>query len=204
MTAPAAASRVGTSEHTSRPWRIHEIASGFRVEDVWRLPGTGGADDFRALIDALSTFNPLQSRSLVVRNLFAVRQWLGQALGWDDARTGNPPASLLDKVPAELPGAGADLHPLPFRQLYRTDDEWAAESANGTMHGILHLGRVPAGEGRFLAQLAVIVQPNGLLGEAYMALIKPFRYLLVYPRLLNGGELPWPGHTQPRRGVGTA
>jgi len=33
--------------HTSRPWRIHEIAADFRLEDVWALPTPGGPDAVR-------------------------------------------------------------------------------------------------------------------------------------------------------------
>ena len=33
--------------------------------------------------------------------------------------------------------------------------------------------------------MAVLVKPNGLLGTAYMAAIKPFRHLLVYPALMR-------------------
>ena len=32
---------------------------------------------------------------------------------------------------------------------------------------------------------AVLVNPNGMLGTAYMVAIKPFRYLLVYPSMLR-------------------
>ena len=37
--------RLPDTEHTSRPWRIHEITQDFRVEDVWayRTPGAGPA-----------------------------------------------------------------------------------------------------------------------------------------------------------------
>ena len=34
--------------------------------------------------------------------------------------------------------------------------------------------------------MAILVKPNGLLGRAYMAAITPFRYLIVYPRMLKG------------------
>src|SRR3712207_6962224 len=34
-------------------------------------------------------------------------------------------------------------------------------------------------------QMAVLVKPNGLFGKAYMAAIKPFRYLIVYPALMR-------------------
>jgi Protein of unknown function (DUF2867) len=33
--------------------------------------------------------------------------------------------------------------------------------------------------------MAVYVKPNGLLGTAYMAAIKPFRHLIVYPPLMR-------------------
>ena len=186
--------KVAASEHLSRPWRIHEVAPEFRVEDVWRFPGTGDATAFELLVDRLTSYNPLESRSFAVRNLFAVRQRLGDVLGWDEL-SGEPALRLADRVPEDIRGSGAELSPLPFRQLYRTEEEWAAESANATMHGVLHLGRIDLGADQFGAQLAVLVKPNGLFGEAYMAFIKPFRYLVVYPRLLSGDELGWPNHS---------
>jgi len=33
--------------------------------------------------------------------------------------------------------------------------------------------------------MAVLVKPNGLLGTAYMAAIKPFRHLIVYPAAMR-------------------
>jgi hypothetical protein len=37
--------RLPETAHTSRPWRIHEVAGDFQVEDVWALPTPGGAGD---------------------------------------------------------------------------------------------------------------------------------------------------------------
>jgi hypothetical protein len=39
--------------------------------------------------------------------------------------------------------------------------------------------------------MAVYVKPNGLLGNAYMAAIKPFRHLIVYPQMLRAIERRW-------------
>jgi hypothetical protein len=36
-----------------------------------------------------------------------------------------------------------------------------------------------------------LTKPNGLLGDAYMAAIKPFRYLLVYPAIMREMGLKW-------------
>ena len=56
---------------------------------------------------------------------------------------------------------------LPFTSLYLLEDEWAAEIANRTMHGVMHLGWVPDDAVGFRAQMAVFVKPNGLFGAAY-------------------------------------
>jgi hypothetical protein len=33
--------KLPETAHTSRPWRIHEIAPDFRLEDVWELSTRG-------------------------------------------------------------------------------------------------------------------------------------------------------------------
>jgi hypothetical protein len=75
--------------------------------------------------------------------------------------------------------------------LYLLDDEFAAEIANKTMHGVVHLGWVPDGTGGYRGQMAVLVKRNGLLGSAYMAGIAPFRHLLVYPTLMRDIGRMW-------------
>jgi hypothetical protein len=50
--------------------------------------------------------------------------------------------------------------------------------------------------------MAVLVKPNGRFGAAYMAAIKPFRYLLVYPALMRSIERDW--QTSSASGVGAA
>ena len=42
--------------------------------------------------------------------------------------------------------------------------------------------------------MAILVKPNGLPGAAYMAAIKPFRYLIVYPAMLRTWERRWEHH----------
>jgi hypothetical protein len=43
--------------------------------------------------------------------------------------------------------------------------------------------------------MAVYVKPNGLLGTAYMAAIKPFRYVIVYPALMRQIGREWRART---------
>jgi hypothetical protein len=50
---------------------------------------------------------------------------------------------------------------------------------------------VPDGTGGYRGQLAVYVKPNGLLGTGYMAAIRPFRHLIVYPQMLRQIGRTW-------------
>jgi hypothetical protein len=187
--------RLPSSAHTSRPWRIHELARDFRLEDVWALKTPGGPNDFPRLVRMAAALDPSRSPSPVVRALFEIRWKIGGLFGWDDPGTGigKRVPTLRDRLPADLREArpGPDFDALPFSTLYLTNDEWAAEIANGTMHGVLHLGWVPDATGGYHGQMAVLVKPNGLFGNAYMTAIKPFRHLLVYPRMLEGFERAW-------------
>jgi len=181
--------RLPNSEHTLRPWRIHELTPDFRLEDVWVLPGTGDPDEFLRLVRAFASGNPSQDSSGAVRALFAIRWKLGELLGWDapDAGLGSRVPTLRDRLPTDLRDgpSGPEFAALPFSSLYLTDDEWAAEIANRTMHGVMHIGRVPDETVGFRTQMAVLVKPNGLLGNAYMAAIRPFRHLIVYPSMMR-------------------
>ncbi|MEO6666618.1 MAG: DUF2867 domain-containing protein [Nitrospiria bacterium] len=181
--------RLPDSAHTSRPWRIHEIAADFRLIDVWALPTPGGPDDFPLLVKLLGSADPSLSSSTIVRALFAVRQKLGEVLGWDrpEAGLGSRVPSLRDRLPMDLrDGApGPEFDAGLFAPLYLTDTEFAAELANRTAHGLLHLGWVPNGTAGYRGQMAILVKPNGMLGEAYLAAIMPFRHLIVYPALMR-------------------
>jgi hypothetical protein len=184
------------SAHTSRPWRIHELTPDFRLEDVWALPTPGGPDDFHPLVERFASGDPEKdSDSRVVRALFALRWKLGELLGLDgtDAGIGSRVPTLRDRLPADLREGptGPAFESLPFTSLYLLADEFAAEIANRTMHGVLHLGWVPDGNGGHHGQMAVLVKPNGLFGNAYMAAIKPFRHLIVYPMVIRDIEREW-------------
>ncbi len=187
--------RLPSSAHTSRPWRIHELTRDFRLEDVWALPASGGPDDFPRVVQMIASRDPSQSSSRAVRALFAIRWKIGELLGWDrpDDGIGSRVPTLRDRLPADLRDvpSGPDFDALPFTSLYLLDDEWAAEIANRTMHGVMHIGWVPDDAGGFRAHMAVYVKPNGVFGNAYMAAIRPFRHLIVYPAMLREGARTW-------------
>jgi hypothetical protein len=189
--------RLPDSAQTSRPWRIHELTRDFRIEDVWALPTPGGPEDFPRLVRIAASFDPSRSSFGAVRTLFAIRWKLGELLGWDtpDAGLGSRVPTLRDRLPADLRQTATrpEFDALPFSPLYVTDDEMAAEIANRTVHGVMHMGWVREGTGGYRGQMAVYVKPNGLLGEGYLAAIKPFRHLIVYPAMLRDIGRRWEG-----------
>ena len=187
--------RLPNTAHTSRPWRIHELTRDFRLEDVWALPTAGGPGDFPRLVEAFVSGDPAQGSSRVARALWALRWKLGELFGWDspDAGLGSRVPTLRERLPADLRDgpSGPDFDALPFNSLYLLDDEWAAETANQTVHGVMHVAWVPDQTGGYRGQMAVYVKPNGWFGATYMAAIRPFRHLIVYPPMLRQLEREW-------------
>lgn len=186
--------RLPSAAHTSLPWRIHELTSDFELEDVWALPTPGGRADFARLVALMASFDPAQS-STSVRVLFAIRWKLGELLGWDssssESGSGSPAPTLRERLPDDLREAPPGPVAEPFSSLYVIENECAAELANRTVHGVLHLGWVADGDGGYRGQMAILVKRNGLLGRAYMAAITPFRHLIVYPMMMRQIEREW-------------
>lgn len=181
--------RVPASEFRAHPWRIHEVTADFEVEDVWQLPGREPPSAFRRVVDAIATFDPADS-PFPARLLWSARTTLGDWLGWDDDRggVGSRVASLHERLPDDLRSLRTDpayFADAPFDVLLDLPDEFAAEIANKTMHGLMHLGALPTTDGSTRVQLTILVKPNGLLGQAYMAAIKPFRHAVIYPLMIR-------------------
>lgn len=181
--------KLPDSEQTSRPWRIHELVRDFRLLDVWALPTPGGPDDFPQLVEIVASSDTADTESRAARALWAIRWKLGEVFGWDEVEEEDLPdwQMLRDRLPEDLRDAptGPEFEELPFQSVYLLDDEWAAELANKTVHGVLHLSWVPDGPGAYRGQMAVYVKPNGLFGRAYLAAIEPFRHLVVYPPMMR-------------------
>lgn len=211
--------KLPNAEHECRPWRIHDIVSDFTLEDVWALPMQGGPEDFQALLDLAGSFDPSQAESRPTRFLWDLRDRLGSwfdlgeiSTPVDGQETGELPipgateTSLRDRLPPDLRGSASGLTfgSLPFVPLYRTDREAAAEVSNKTVHGVAHLAWVDQGEGRYEGRMAVYVKPRGAFGRAYMALIKPFRYWVVYPALMRQMERAWDARRSPTDAAASA
>ncbi len=198
--------KLDNAAHLSRPWRIHEIVPDFTLEDVWALPVRGSAEDFDTLLELIASSDPANADSLPTRLLWQLRDRLGSWLdlgrisaGASSADTGRlaipgtSETTLASRLPEDLRDAIRDARfdSLPFVALYRTDVEFAAELSNQTVHAVMHLAWVEEADGLYTGQMAVYVKPRGALGKAYMAAIKPFRYVIVYPALLRQIGRAW-------------
>ena len=199
--------RLDPADHENLPWRVHDIAPDFELVDAWALPAEGTADEFDDLCRTFAEFDPASERDASPSGaLFAVRHWLGRRFGWDDEVNTMPipgceETSLRERLPDDLLAETGDTAGrLPFRPVFRTEDEWALELSNATGHAILHLGWVPQPDRTHRGHLGVYVKHRGRLGRPYMAAIAPFRHHVVYPALLRRVGRAWQSR-EPRRAV---
>lgn len=197
--------RIPDETHLAEDLRVHALLADFELEDVWQPPGVvGAADDFDLLVDRIRSGAPIAGGNAAARFLFAARRALGRVLRLDDDAKpagdaaalpipGEDALTIAARLPPDLRGTvdRSGVGGSPFVPVYRTPREFAAEISNRTVHGVLHLSWNPIGGDQYQGRLAIYVRPRGLLGRAYMAFIKPFRYLVVYPALEKQMAREW-------------
>lgn len=196
--------KLPNSAHEAHPWVISRIAPDFKLLDAWALPIEGRRDEVMSFLESFTSVDPAKAGSTLSNALFRIRLLIGKWFGWDDTDQKRPipgctETTLVARLPEDLRGSaeepaisGAMARIAGgFVPLYRTDDEWAAEISNDTVHGVLHVGLVEQDDSRCRAQMGVYVKARGWRGELYMKLIEPFRYLIVYPALMRRLERAW-------------
>ena len=174
------------ADHTSQPWRVHDVARNFELLHVWRFPIRSND---RVPLPEFSVFlgevlDRLRSGGGMAAVLFRLRAVLGRFFGWDED-------------PSQ---ARSDVR-VGFRPVYEDEFERLAEIENRTVHAFLHLGRVPlsdagSSEGEWSPQMAIYAKPRGRLGRVYMVLIGPFRHWIVYPSMMRAVEHAWPDYAR--------
>ena len=197
--------RIDTADHADPSWHIHEAAHDFDLIDAWRLPAEGAYDDFAALPELfLSTDFADNDESKASNFLFAARLKLGELFGWDDHDPlpipGCEELSLRERLSPELAATADEIDtraPAPdeespgFALVYQTDTEAAMELSNSTVHAVVHLAWVPAGDDHYVGQMGIYVKTRGSLGRYYMPAIAPFRHYVVYPGIMRRIESAW-------------
>jgi hypothetical protein len=173
--------------------RCHALLGDVPLHDVWAIPLRGGGPG-RSIQDARAiVFGHRPPANLAVRGLFALRSALGRTFGWDDERHNPSSASYVARL-TEADRARSQVAPGTregrFRVLYVLGEESLSELRNATVHAFVALALEPR-PGGYTLYLAIYVKPVSRLTTFYMALIDPFRRLVVYPALGRQVQQRW-------------
>ena len=138
-------------------------------------------------------FGDRRSLNFAVRGLFTLRLALGRTFGWDDERHDPRSGSYVNRL-AEADRLRSQVAPGTregrFRVLYVSGEEALSELRNATVHAFLALALTPRAGG-YTLYLAIYVKPVSRFTALYMALIDPFRRLVVYPALARSAQRSW-------------
>jgi hypothetical protein len=125
--------------------------------------------------------------------LLKLRFFIGRLFGLDRMPSTIAPDSFADRLtPADrarsLAPAGAPDG--LFRVVYRFENERLVELRNRTVHAAV-LNALYETPESYRFYFAVYVRSVGRITPVYLALIDPFRMLVVYPSLLRGVAASW-------------
>ena len=184
--------RVKPADFQRLNLRCHALLSDVPLHDVWAIPLNGGGPG-RSIQDARAAMFGDRSPNFAVRGLFALRFALGRAFGWDDERHRPLSQTYVNRL-AEADRSQSQVAPGtregPFRVLYVLGEEALSELRNATVHAFLALVLTPS-PGGYTLYLGIYVKPVSHLTPLYMALIDPFRRLIVYPALGRRAQQRW-------------
>ena len=184
---------ISPQEFEQLPLRVHQFLAGVPLHDVWAvdLPRVRAGitlDEFLRVSGALP-YRP----SPVVRALLGFRFFVGRLLGWDrepDRTARQTFATRLTTADISRSLAPAGTPEGPFRMVYRFEDEQLLELSNRTAHAAA-LSALVETAGAYRFYFGVYVRSVSRWTPVYMALIDPFRRLLVYPSLLRSVRSTW-------------
>jgi hypothetical protein len=185
--------RISTQEFERLPLRVHDFLAGVPLHDVWAvdLPRTRSGitlDEFlRTASTRLCTLSP------IVRALLNIRLFVGRPLRWDRV----PAACAWETFTTRLTTADRSKSLAPagtreglFRVVYRFENEQLLEVINRTAHGAA-LSALVETASAYRFYFGVYVRSVSRFTPVYMALIDPFRKLVVYPSLLRTVRTKW-------------
>ena len=185
--------RISAQEFTRLPLRVHEFLAGVPLHDVWAvdLPRIRSGITLDQFLRAAGgrPFTP----SPVVRALLSIRFFVGGLFGWDpapDAPVRETFASRLTPADISRSLAPAGTREGPFRVVYRFENEQLLELINRTAHAAALSALVETAH-VYRFYFGVYVGEVGRFTTLYMALIDPFRKLVVYPSLLRSVRSNW-------------
>ncbi len=195
--------QASTQEFERLPLRVHTALAGVPLHDVWciDLPHWRAGvtlDEFLRVagkcaleICGCSKSPSLFTPSPLVRMLLKLRFFIGRVLRWDSK------SIATDTFASRLTDADRSRSLIPvgtpdgfFRVLYRFKNEQLVELSNRTVHAAA-LSALVETPGSYRFYFGVYVRSVSQFTPYYMALIDPFRKLIVYPCLLRSLRARW-------------
>jgi hypothetical protein len=185
--------QISAREFERLPLRVHDFLVGVPLHDVWavdlpRMRAGITLDEFLRATGA-RPFEP----SRVVRTLLNIRFFVGRLLGWDR----EPHATVRETFATRLTIADRSKSLAPagareglFRIVYRFENEQLLEVSNRTAHAAA-LSALVETANAYRFYFGVYVRKVSGWTPVYMALIDPFRKLIVYPSLLRSVRSTW-------------
>ena len=188
--------QVPARELERLPLRVHSFLADVPLHDVWAIdlpharPGIT-LDEFSRAAGAGA--HPFKEPP-VTRALVNLRLFLGGLFDWDREPRANAWESFATRLtPADrsksLAPAGTRAGEV-FRFVYRFQNEQLLELINRTAHAAA-LSALVETANAYRFYFGVYVQSVGRFTPVYMALIDPFRKLIVYPSLLRSVRANW-------------
>src|SRR5262249_19251271 len=89
----------------------------------------------------------------------------------------------------------------PFKTVYVFEEEALLEVSNRTIHALLHLSWIDVGAARTTVVMSIYTKSRGRFSDAYLVLIRPFRYAVVYPAWLEHLARTWRVHQEDQCGL---
>ena len=185
--------QISTQEFERLPLRVHDFLAGVPLHDVWAidLPRARSGITLDQLLRTASAC--LLTPSPVVRALLNIRLFVGRLLGWDRepaSTTWETFATRLTTADRSRSLVSAGTREGLFHVVYRFENEQLLELINRTAHAAA-LSALVETASAYRFYFGVYVRNVGRFTPVYMALIDPFRKLIVYPSLLRSVRASW-------------
>jgi len=183
--------QISPKEFELLPLRVHSFLAGVPLHDVWAIDLPHWRSGI-TLDEFLRTGGARHTLSPVAQALLRIRLFTGRLLGWD-----REPAAIPETFAARLTTAdrskslaAAGMREGLFRVIYRFENEKLLEIINRTAHAAALSALVETANG-YRFYFGVYVRNISGFTPVYMAMIDPFRKLIVYPSLLRGVRANW-------------
>ena len=189
--------KIPRADHCGQDWLINRIAPDFELHDAWAIPIEGAAHERGLLYARLGVRDAgFERGSWASQALFRLRAVLGRYLDWDAELNTLPipgckEHSLRERVAPAQRSDDVERGTGPFRLIYRNEREFATDISNNILHAVMQIGWATDTNGHPRAQMGVYVKSRSRFGPLYMAVIRPFRELIIYPSLIKRMTRAW-------------